>query len=158
MSNDNNTSPDGPGLVLTSPLSGIPAGERLLTVPDVADLLGVIVTRVMDELNRHRLIAVDVDGVRHIPARFFTDNAEINKFVPGVIALLADGGWEDAEILDFLFTDDESLPGRPVDALHGGHAPRPGHGHQLIPPLCPLLCPPGAGRSAPATTSPGPRG
>ncbi len=119
VSNDNNTSPDGPGLVLTSPLSGVPAGERLLTVPDVADLLGVIVTRVMDELNRHRLIAVDVDGVRHIPARFFTDNAEINKFVPGVIALLADGGWEDAEILDFLFSDDESLPGRPVDALHG---------------------------------------
>ncbi|WP_315145955.1 Rv2175c family DNA-binding protein [Corynebacterium variabile] len=104
---------------MTSPLSGVPAGERLLTVPDVADLLGVIVTRVMDELNRHRLIAVDVDGVRHIPARFFTDSAEINKFVPGVIALLADGAWEDAEILDFLFSDDESLPGRPVDALHG---------------------------------------
>ncbi|WP_297003930.1 Rv2175c family DNA-binding protein [uncultured Corynebacterium sp.] len=104
---------------MTSPLSGVPAGERVLTVPDVADLLGVIVTRVMDELNRHRLIAVDVDGVRHIPARFFTDGGEINKFVPGVIALLSDGGWEDAEILDFLFTADASLPGRPVDALHG---------------------------------------
>ena len=93
--------------------------EPLLTVPDVADLLGVIVTRVMDDLNQHRLIAVQVDGVRRIPARFFTDQGEINRFVPGLIALLSDGGYSDEEILDFLFTEDESLPGRPVDALHG---------------------------------------
>lgn len=125
VSNDNSTdpmsagTPQAPGQVLSVPVSGIPAGERLLTVPDVADLLGVIVTRIMDDLNQHRLIAVQIDGVRHIPARFFTDQREINKFVPGVISLLADGGWEDAEILDYLFTADESLPGRPVDALHG---------------------------------------
>jgi hypothetical protein len=107
------------GKVLTTPVSGIPAGERLLTVPDAAELLGMVVTRVMDEINRHRLIAVEVDGVRFLPARFFTRDAEINRFVPGVISLLSDGGWEDAEILDYLFTPDDSLPGRPVDALHG---------------------------------------
>ncbi len=95
------------------------AEERLLTVPEVADLLGVIVTRVMDELNQHRLIAVTVDGVRQVPARFFTEDGETNRFVPGLIALLSDGGYSDEEILDFLFTEDESLPGRPVDALHG---------------------------------------
>lgn len=107
------------GKVLTTPVSGIPAGERLLTVPDAAELLSMVVTRVMDEINRHRLIAVEVDGVRFLPARFFTRDAEINRFVPGVISLLSDGGWEDAEILDYLFTPDDSLPGRPVDALHG---------------------------------------
>lgn len=107
------------GIVLSVPESGVPAGERLLTVPDVAELLGIIVTRVMDELNQHRLIAVVVDGVRYIPARFFTSDAEINRFIPGVVALLSDGGWEDAEILDYLFTNDDSLPGRPVDAVHG---------------------------------------
>ncbi|WP_130841080.1 Rv2175c family DNA-binding protein [Corynebacterium neomassiliense] len=104
---------------MTTPVSGIPAGERLLTVPDAAELLSMVVTRVMDEINRHRLIAVEVDGVRFLPARFFTRDAEINRFVPGVISLLSDGGWEDAEILDYLFTPDDSLPGRPVDALHG---------------------------------------
>ena len=60
--------------------------------------------------------------MRRIPARFLGGDArhgEINRFVPGVIALLADGGWRDDEILDYLFTEDESLPGRPVDALHG---------------------------------------
>lgn len=119
MSNDNSTEFISSGIILTEPASGIPAGERLLTVPDVAELLGIIVTRVMDELNQHRLIAVMVDGVRCVPACFFTEEAEINRFIPGVISLLADGGWEDAEILDYLFTADASLPGRPVDAVHG---------------------------------------
>lgn len=113
------TGPEAPGLVLTAATSGVPAGERVLTVPDVAELLDVVVTRVIDDVNRHRLIAVNVEGVRCIPARFITDGREINRFVPGLIALLADGGWDDAEILSYLFTADESLPGRPVDALHG---------------------------------------
>lgn len=115
--NDSNTSTSGPG-----DRSGLPAGEETLTVPDVAERLGVQVTRVFDDLNQHRLIAVEQDGVRCIPARFLGGDArhgEINRFVPGVIALLADGGWRDDEILDYLFTEDESLPGRPVDALHG---------------------------------------
>lgn len=39
--------------------------------------------------------------------------------MPGVIALLSDGGYNDREILEYLFTPDDSLPGRPIDALHG---------------------------------------
>ncbi|MDN5582354.1 MAG: DNA-binding protein [Corynebacterium sp.] len=97
----------------------MPAGTQVLNVPEVAEVLDVLVTRVMDDLNSHRLVAVHVDGVRQVPARFFTDGGELNRFVPGLVALLADGGYSDAEILEFLFTEDESLPGRPVDALHG---------------------------------------
>lgn len=122
VSTDNTDMTADAGTPLENTVSGVPAGEPVLTVPEVADLLGVIVTRVMDELSSHRLIAVEVDGVRRIPARFFSDSnsgVEINRFVPGLIALLADGGYPDSEILDFLFTEDDSLPGRPVDALHG---------------------------------------
>lgn len=108
-----------PGRPLSSAVAGLPAGERVLNVPETAELLGVLVTRVMDDLNSHRLVAVQVDGVRQIPARFFTDGGEVNRFIPGLIALLADGGYSDEEILEFLFTGDDSLPGRPVDALHG---------------------------------------
>ncbi len=107
------------GRELPSAVTGLPAGERVFNVPETAELLGVPVTRVMDDLNSHRLVAVQVDGVRQIPARFFTDTGDINRFVPGLIALLADGGYSDEEILEFLFTEDGSLPGRPVDALHG---------------------------------------
>ncbi|MCK7641813.1 Rv2175c family DNA-binding protein [Corynebacterium sp. CCM 8835] len=96
-----------------------PADEPLLSVPEAAERMGVVVTRVHDLLGEHRLIAVTVDGRRMIPAVFLDEGGRVNRFVPGVIALLSDGGYDDREILDWLFTPDESLPGRPVDGLHG---------------------------------------
>ena len=42
--------------------------------------------------------------------------------VSGAITVLYDGGYDANEILAFLFTPDDSLPGRPVDALHGQKA------------------------------------
>lgn len=116
---ENIPSDNSTGRRLAEAVSGLPAGTQVLNVPEVAEVLDVLVTRVMDDLNSHRLVAVHVDGVRQVPARFFTDGGEVNRFVPGLVALLADGGYSDAEILEFLFTEDESLPGRPVDALHG---------------------------------------
>ena len=70
--------------------------ETLLPFPDVAEKLGVPVTKVGE------------DG--------------LSKFVSGAITVLFDGGYDADEILAFLFTPDESLPGRPVDALHGQKA------------------------------------
>lgn len=95
------------------------ADEPLLTIPEVADRLGVLVTRVHALLREQQLLEVRVDGVRKVPARLLNGDGTINRFVPGVIALLSDGGFQDWEILQYLFTPDESLPGRPVDALHG---------------------------------------
>ncbi|AKK03537.1 Rv2175c family DNA-binding protein [Corynebacterium epidermidicanis] len=93
--------------------------EPLLTVPEFAEAMGVVVTRVFDMLGNHQLIAVEHEGKKAIPARFLADDGHVIKFVPGVIALLSDGGFTDAEIFDYLFTEDDTLPGRPVDALHG---------------------------------------
>ncbi|WP_080794057.1 Rv2175c family DNA-binding protein [Corynebacterium pacaense] len=100
----------------------LPVDEPLLTIPEVSERLGVVVTKVMDLLGEHKLIAVQRQGVRYIPEAFLNrgeKKASTNRFVPGVIALLADGGYSDEEIIAYLFTEDETLPGRPVDALHG---------------------------------------
>lgn len=97
----------------------MPADEPVLSVPEYAERLGVPVTRVFDALGDHKLIAVVDNGVKKIPEAFLSAKNTTNKFVPGVIALLADGGYSDAEILHYLFTEDDSLPGRPIDALHG---------------------------------------
>ncbi|AKK06502.1 3-phosphoshikimate 1-carboxyvinyltransferase [Corynebacterium mustelae] len=97
----------------------LPAGTKLLSVPDYAEQLGVPVTRVFDMIREHKLICVNDSGSKRIPADFLSHKNTTNKFVPGVIALLADGGYDDTEILTFLFTEDPSLPGRPIDALHG---------------------------------------
>lgn len=93
--------------------------EPLLTVPDYAERLGLPVTRVYDLIGEHKLIVVIKDGVKMIPEAFLSAKGTTNKFVPGCIALLSDGGYSDEEIFRFLFAEDPSLPGRPIDALHG---------------------------------------
>lgn len=110
---------EGQGRVLAESVNGVPAGEEVLTLPEVAERMNLVVTKVMDMLGKKQLLAVEVDRVRHVPARFLDEDGQLNRFVPGAIALLSDGGYSDAEILDYLFTEDDSLPGRPVDALHG---------------------------------------
>ncbi|APT85103.1 transcriptional regulator [Corynebacterium aquilae DSM 44791] len=97
----------------------LPDGEPVITVPDAAERMGVVVTCLQNLLKQHELIAVTKDGVAQLPEKYFHADGTINKFVPGVIKLLSDGSYTDEEILQFLFTEDDSLPGRPVDALHG---------------------------------------
>ncbi|MCP1386730.1 Rv2175c family DNA-binding protein [Corynebacterium sp. TA-R-1] len=93
-------------------------GEALLTFPEVAEMLGVPVTKVHDIVGSGKLVVYRHNGTKTIPALLLNDG-ELSKFVGGAITVLADGGFEPDEILTFLFTPDESLPGRPIDALHG---------------------------------------
>jgi hypothetical protein len=51
-----------------------------------------------------------------VPAAFIQDGVVV-KGVPGVLTLMHDGGYDDREIITWLFSDDASLPGRPIDAL-----------------------------------------
>jgi len=51
-----------------------------------------------------------------LPAELVMEG-QIVKGVPGVLTVLHDGGYDDLEALTWLFTPDESLPGRPIDAL-----------------------------------------
>ncbi len=103
----------------TPDVSVLPVDEPVITVPDAAERMGVVVTRVMAHLGDRDMIAVRKDGVRYLPARYFNEDGQPNRFIPGVIKLLLDGSYTEEEILEFLFTEDDSLPGRPIDAVHG---------------------------------------
>ncbi|MCF4006270.1 DNA-binding protein [Corynebacterium uropygiale] len=96
----------------------LPDGEPLLDFPTIAERLDVPVTHVVNLVKSHQLLAVKDEGVRKVPAVFFGEKG-VNRFIPGLITVLSDGGYNDEEILRYLFTEDDSLPGRPVDALHG---------------------------------------
>ncbi len=101
-------------------LAELLAGEELLTLKEVAEKLDLPITRVFDLLNARKFIAWrDTEGQRLVPEAFFNAKGVISKHVSGVITVLSDNGWGDNEILAHLFTEDESLPGRPIDALHG---------------------------------------
>ena len=93
--------------------------EELLTLSEVGDRLGIVITRVYDLLRDRKFIAWQSPEGARVPATFFNDKGVISKHVTAVITVLTDGGWEDEEILTHLFSEDESLPGRPIDGLHG---------------------------------------
>jgi Rv2175c C-terminal domain of unknown function len=122
-------------------VSGIPAGEDVLDpdepvydLPKVAEILGLVVTKVHQQLRDGHLIAVRRNGVVVVPQRFFTESGIIVKPLGGLLAVMRDNGYHDAEILRWLFTPDPSLTvtvdgskdaienARPVDALHAHQA------------------------------------
>lgn len=126
-------------------MSNIPAGDDVLDpdepvydLPTVAELLGVRVTKVHQQLRDGRLLAVRRNGIPVVPQAFLTRSGsgvvEVVKALPGLLAVLRDGGYRDAEILNWLFTADPSLAvtrdgdreampnAKPVDALHAHQA------------------------------------
>ncbi|ASO22152.1 hypothetical protein FHR81_004839 [Actinoalloteichus hoggarensis] len=89
---------------------------EVLPLPDVADRLGVPFTRVHQMLRDGLLLALRRDGIAVVPAAFLTDDT-IVKGLPGTVTVLRDGGFSHAEILRWMFTEDETLPGTPLTAL-----------------------------------------
>jgi excisionase family DNA binding protein len=89
-----------------------------LTPAEVAQTLGVSPNRVRQLIRDGKLMAVPGSGNSRIPADF-VQNGTILKHLPGLLTVLRDGGFSDEEAFDWLFRDDESLPGTPVEALRG---------------------------------------
>lgn len=122
-------------------MSSIPAGDDVLE-PDepiydlkrVAELMGVPVTKVHQQLRDGHLLAVRRGEGLVVPQLFFTKSGEVVKSLPGLLTILHDGGYHDTEIVRWLFTRDPSLTvtrdgsrdalnnARPVDALHAHQA------------------------------------
>lgn len=82
------------------------------------DQLGVSVSKVRQLIREHQLAAVvPTPGAgQKVPAALIMDG-EIVKGVPGLLTVLHDAGYDDREALRWMFTPDDTLPGRPIDAL-----------------------------------------
>lgn len=102
-----------------TPLREILAAEELLTLAEAAERMDIPVTRVSDLLGAHKLAAYRLDGALRVPALLLEEDGSVNKYASGAITVLVDGGFDDEEILRYFFTSDDTLPGRPIDALHG---------------------------------------
>ncbi len=87
-----------------------------LTLPEAADKLGLDLKRVKQLLRDHKLLGVQRAGGLSIPTAFIQDGQPL-KGLQGTLTLLDDSGFRREEALRWLFTDDESLPGTPVQAL-----------------------------------------
>ena len=88
-----------------------------LTIPEVADRLGLLQGRVRQLLRDRKLVAVQrPDGTLCVPAAFLDGN-HILKGLHGTLTVLFDCGFDEPESLRWLFTADESLPGTPIQAM-----------------------------------------
>ncbi|HKH53248.1 MAG TPA: Rv2175c family DNA-binding protein [Mycobacterium sp.] len=122
-------------------MSSIPAaddvldpGEDVYDLPAVADLLGIPVTKVHQQLREGHLVAVRRGGTVVVPKAFFDESGHVVKSLSGLLVVMHDGGYRDTEIVRWLFTPDPSLTirsdgsteqranARPVDALHSHQA------------------------------------
>ena len=109
-------------------------GEHVYDLPAVADLLGVPITKVHQQLREGHLVAVRREGTVVVPKAFFDNAGHLVKSLQGLLVVLHDGGYRDTEIVRWLFTPDPSLTirsdgsteqqanARPVDALHSHQA------------------------------------
>ncbi|WP_030013930.1 MULTISPECIES: Rv2175c family DNA-binding protein [Micrococcales] len=91
-----------------------------ITIPDIAETLDIKVTRVHTLISERQLLAIrDEGGVRRVPALFMRDGGVLDS-LKGTLTVLEDSGFDDESAIRWLYTEDESLPGRPIDALHEG--------------------------------------
>ena len=88
-----------------------------LTIPEVADRLGLPPGRVRQLLRDRKLVAVQrPDGALCVPAALL-DGDHILKGLHGTLTLLFDCGFDEPGSLRWLFTADDSLPGTPIQAM-----------------------------------------
>jgi hypothetical protein len=103
---------NGASAVLSDDVAVLPATE-------VAEILSVPRTRVHQLIKDGQLLSLKREGTTCVPADFLEGNAVV-KGLSGTITVLRDGGYPDTDILRWLFTEDDSLPGTPIAAIRAG--------------------------------------
>lgn len=91
-------------------------------LPDIAEMTGLGISQVRRLLEDGAICGIRIGQpkVMQVPTAFFVDG-EVLTPVKGTLSTLRDAGFDDEEAITWLFTPDESLPGRPIDLLRVGN-------------------------------------
>lgn len=92
-----------------------------LTLPEVADRMGVTISVVRRLVDDHDLLALrqGTPKVLRVPEVLF-DGPHPLPDLRGTLTVLSDAGFGAAEALAWLTEPDDSLPGTPVEAIKAG--------------------------------------
>jgi hypothetical protein len=92
---------------------------ELLPLSEVAQRLGLSATRIHQMFRDGQLLALRRGDELMVPAEFLAPGEQpaVVKGLVGTVTLLRDAGYADDEILRWLFTEDDTLPGSPIEAL-----------------------------------------
>ncbi len=77
--------------------------EAVYDVPAVAQLMGIPVTKVHQQLREGHLVAVRRNGVVVVPKVFFDATGHVVKSLAGLLVVLHDGGYTETEIVRWLY-------------------------------------------------------
>ena len=94
----------------------------MLSLTDVATRMGIGPTGVKDLVKAGHLLTVqDAEGQTVVPGEQLDWDVLVKHLVP-VLRLLGDAGYAPDEALRWLTTEDPTLPGTPLQALHENRA------------------------------------
>lgn len=96
-----------------------------LTLPDVAERLGLTLSRVRELVREYHLLATprEDDGTLQVPESFLIKGEEGMEAIPtlrGTILVLTDAGLTDDEVMRWLLSDNDELGETPINALRDG--------------------------------------
>jgi len=104
------------GVAQITPVADSLVGQWL-SLAEVAERLGIPLSRIKQLLHDHKLLAVRrPDGTMGVPAAFLNGH-QIVKGLHGTLTLLFDCGFDEQEAVSWLFTADDTLPGTPIQAM-----------------------------------------
>ncbi len=90
------------------------------TIGEVADIFQVSVGKVRRLVEEHQLFTIRRDGEPKIPQHIIVEGEPLPS-LRGTILVLLDSGFNLDQALEWLYTEDDSLPGKPIDFLIKGH-------------------------------------
>ncbi|ARJ05136.1 DNA-binding protein [Humibacter sp. BT305] len=96
-----------------------PSTSSWLTVPDLVEELGLTQSRVRRLIEERALVAVRRDGKLVVPALFLRDGEPLHE-LKGTVLVLADSGFDDEGIVDWLLSDNDTIGVPPIEALRAG--------------------------------------
>nr|WP_206706023.1 Rv2175c family DNA-binding protein [Microbacterium ginsengiterrae] len=91
-----------------------------MTTPDLVEVLGEPLGRVRRLIAEQYLVGSTRNGAFAVPSVFIVDGHPLAS-LRGTIIVLADAGFTDDEIIDWLLTEEEELGRTPIAALLDGH-------------------------------------
>jgi hypothetical protein len=95
--------------------------SHMLSFTEVAERLGIAVTGVKQLIGEHKLLAVKTESGLAVPEDALDGDVPV-KHLSGVLTLLHDAGYSPEEAFTWLTTEDPTLPGSPLQALHENRA------------------------------------
>ena len=113
--------PTEPAPTEPAPTEHPPAGAEL-SLTETAERMGIGMTGLRNLVKEGGLLALRREGAGTVVPAGQLDGTVPVKHLKPVITLLRDARYSDEEALRWLTTEDDSLPGTPLQALHENRA------------------------------------